>query len=110
MENLLKKQVSPNLVGLLQSLGVAIYCLLIGSFFFFMEKTTLKPGFLGIALMLILLVFSASITGSIVFAYPAYLCLNKKIKESLEILAYTLLYSLIIILLILFAVIFWPQG
>lgn len=58
------------------------------------------PRFLGSLLILVLLVFSAAVTGSIVFGYPAYLALNKRIKEALSILAFTLLYCLIIILAI----------
>lgn len=50
--------------------------------------------------MLTLLVFSAAVSGSIVFGYPAYLTLVKnKIKEALTILAFTLLYTLGIILI-----------
>jgi len=93
------------LVGLVQAVGVAVYCALVGGFFFWMEEIAAKPGFLGIFLMLVLLVFSAAVTGSIVFGYPAYLAWNRKVKEALSVLAYTLTYSLLIILVIIFAVI-----
>jgi hypothetical protein len=44
------------------------------------------------------LVFSAAVTGSIVFGYPAYLFFKeKKVKEPLLILAFTSLYCLIIL-------------
>jgi len=105
MKNILGKPQNPALVGLLQALGVAIYSALIGGFFYFMEVVSAKPGFLGIVLMLIIFVFSAAITGSIVFGYSAYLALNGKIKAALEILAYTLLYCLGIILIITIVVI-----
>jgi len=49
--------------------------------------------------MLTLLVFSAAITGTLVFGYPVYLVLVKnKIKEALTILAFTLLFTFILIL------------
>ena len=105
MKYLLGKSQDPSLVGLLQAIGVTLYSVLIGGFFYFMEQVSADPGFLGIVLMLLLLVFSAAVTGSMVFGYPAYLALNKKIKEALKVLSYTLLYSLGIILIITIAVI-----
>jgi len=99
------KKCSPNLIGLLQSLGVIIYCTLLGGFFWTMGKINPgMPGISGIVLMLFLLVFSAGITGLLVFGYPAYLAINNKIKEALTILTYTFLYSLLIILIVLFFV------
>ena len=105
MRYLLGKSPDPSLVGLSQAIGVTLYSALIGGFFYFMEQVSAGPGFLGIVLMLLLLVFSAAVTGSMVFGYPAYLALNKKIKEALKVLSYTLLYSLGIILIITIAVI-----
>ena len=91
---------APSILGLLQAVGVIIYCAIIASFFFFMAKSQANPGFFGFFLMLLLLVFSAAITGSLVFGYPVYLAVVKnKIKEALEILAFTLLYALTIILI-----------
>ena len=104
MEKLIGKR-EPSIIGLLQAAGVTAYCALVGGFFFLMNEIAAKPGFFGIFLMLVLLVFSAAVTGSLVFGYPAYLALNKKIKESLEVLAYTLLYSLGVILVVILAVI-----
>lgn len=87
-------------VGLMQATGVVLYCGLIALFFYTMTRTTVTPpGFFGFFLMLTLLVFSAAVSGSIVFGYSAYLALVKnKIKEALTILAFTLLYILAIIL------------
>jgi len=100
VEELLEKKYNPSLIGFLQAAGVFIYCGLIAAFFFYMTKTASQPGFFGFFLMLALLVFSAAVTGSLVFGYPSYLALVKnRIKEALTILTYTLLYSLIIILL-----------
>ncbi|OGD91296.1 hypothetical protein A3D07_01385 [Candidatus Curtissbacteria bacterium RIFCSPHIGHO2_02_FULL_42_15] len=89
----------PTTIGLCQSLGVTVYCGLVALLFNFLTKAIPSgPGFFGFFFMLILLVFSAAITGTMVFGYPAYLALVKnKIKEALTILAFTLLYSLVII-------------
>lgn len=95
------KKLNPSTIGFLQALGVVIYCaLVVGILNLFGKIFFAPPGFWGSLLILVLLVFSAAVSGSIVFGYPAYLALNKKIKEALSILAYTLLYSLIIIIII----------
>lgn len=94
------------LIGLLQALGVFSYCGLIGIFFISMEKFGSKqPDFLMIAFMLFLFVISAAVTGSLVFGYPVYLLINKKIKEALQVLVYTLLSAIIIFLAILIFII-----
>jgi hypothetical protein len=101
------KKINPSTIGLLEALGVVIYCSLIATMLNSFEKTFIAPpGILGLILMLVLLVFSAAITGSIVFGYPAYLALHKKFKEALSILAFTAIYFLgmILIILILIAV------
>ncbi len=83
------------LIGFLQSLGVIIYCALVGGFFRLADKFfAAPPGFLGVVLMLVFLVFSVAVSGAIVFGYPAYLALNNRIKEALLLLVYTLLYIL----------------
>ena len=92
----------PATVGLCQALFVTVYCGLIAILFNFLTKAIPEdpPGFFGFFFMLVLLVFSAAVTGSLVFGYPAYLVLAKnKIKEALTILAFTLAFSLAIILL-----------
>lgn len=89
------------LIGLLQAIGVVAYCFLIGGFFWIAkEYLATPPGILGTILMLIILVFSAAATGSIVFGYPAYLTLkHNNIKSALIIFAYTLLYCFIFIII-----------
>lgn len=93
------KKIKPSLIGFLQAFGVIAYCILIALLFNFLSKTALQPpGILGFAAMLVILVFSAAVTGSIVFGYPAYLFFSKgKVKEPLLILAFTMLYCLIIL-------------
>jgi len=92
-------KLNPSTVGFLQALGLILYCALIGKVLWSFGKIlTSFPEFLGIVLMLLLLVFSAAITGSIVFGYAAYLAINKKTKRALSVFTYTLFYSLGIIL------------
>ena len=95
------KKFNPSTVGFLQALGAAAYCaLVVFVILSFGKISAAPPGFLGSLFMLVLLVFSAAVTGSIVFGYPAYLALHKKISEALSILAFTALYLLGIILII----------
>ncbi len=95
----------PSFIGLLQALGIMFYTGLIAGLFRFIERvTTRPPGYMGIVFLLFLLVFSAAITGLIVFGYPAVLTINKRVKEALNVLAYTLMYSLVILVIILLLV------
>ena len=93
------KEIKPSLIGFLQAFGVIAYCVLIALLFNFLGKAALQPpGILGFAAILVILVFSAAVTGSIVFGYPAYLFFSKhEAKEPLLILAFTMLYCLIIL-------------
>jgi len=68
----------PWFIGLMQALGVVIYCILVSGVFLVLGKTnTAPPAFLGVAFMLLFLVFSAAITGALVFGYFA----DKKTEE-----------------------------
>ena len=96
------KKINPSLIGLAQALGLVIYCALIAGLLWFLGNISVEPlGFFGSVLMLMLLVFSAAVTGSIVFGYPTYLVLNNRVKEALSILAFTLLYCLGVIIVVI---------
>lgn len=96
------KRFNPNLIGFLQALGVVVYVALISGVLDILGKSFVQPAaFFTSVAILSLLVFSAAVTGSIVFAYPAYLGLNKRIKEALSVLGFTLLYLLGIIAVIM---------
>lgn len=98
-----------SLIGLLQALGVVVYCVLVGCFFQFMDKSSIEPpGFVGIVLILVLLVISAAITGLLVFGYAAYLAMHEKTKEALTVFAYTILYILGIALVIMTVLLLLP--
>ncbi|MFC1512218.1 hypothetical protein ACFL5H_03375 [Candidatus Latescibacterota bacterium] len=94
------KNPSLSLIGFFQALGLIVYCSFIAGLFW-LADTYLKapPQFLAFFIFLLLFVFSAAVTGSIVFAFPVYLTLNQRISEALTVFFYTLLYCLIIILL-----------
>ncbi len=86
---------SPALIGLGQALAIVIYCSLIGGFFHLGNKIFPQESDFWVSiLILLLLVFSAAVSGVIVFGYPAYLVLKGKIREALSVFAYTLLYCL----------------
>ncbi len=105
MLNFLEKA-SASTVGFLSAAGTVLYCGLIALFFNFMAKSTAKPGFFGLFLMLLLFVFSAAVTGTMVFGFPAYLAVVKnKVKVALITLAFTLLYTLAIIIIAAFLII-----
>ncbi len=88
-------------MGLIAALGTVLYCGLIALFFSLMAKSTAKPGFFGFFLMLLLFVFSAAITGTTVLGFPVYLAVvKKKISEALNVLSFTLLFTLAIILIV----------
>lgn len=96
------KKINPFVIGLLQSSGVVIYCGLVAMLFYLSEKYAIYPqGFWAIVFVLILLVFSAGITGAMVFGYSAYLMIHKKLKRALEVLSFTFLNLIIIVLLLL---------
>lgn len=92
----------------LQALGVLAYCGLVASLMQFLSglfKTL--PGLLGNVFMLILLVFSVAITGSLVFGYPVYLVLNKGFSKGLVALSLNLGFCFLIIVLIFGFLFFW---
>jgi hypothetical protein len=92
----------PSLIGFLQAIGVIGYCVLIALIFNFLGTRNIEPpGIIGFTAMLVILVFSAAATGSIVFGYPAYLFFKEgKIKEPLKVLLFTGIFCLIISVII----------
>ena len=87
-------------IGLIQAIGVTAYTILISVVLMSFERLDFQPpGLFAPALILILLVFSAALTGALVFGYPAFLALQKKTKEAVYIFAYTLLFLLLIFVL-----------
>lgn len=99
------KPISSARAGFLQALGVVVYVSLVGTLMRSLENSSFEPPEqFAIFFVLTLLVFSASITGALVFGYPAYLGLNKKIREALHVFGWTLGF-LFLFLILLFCVI-----
>ncbi len=97
LKNMQKNNLS--LVGFLQAIGVAVYCALISGILYFGDNFVVIdiPIYFRMVLVLMLLVFSAAVTGSLVFGYPIYLALQKETRKALKVLSYTFLYCLGII-------------
>ena len=86
----------PWFAGLLQALGVLIYCVIVSGVFQLLKGTTKQPPeFLIASFMLLFLVFSAATTGALVFGYPVYLAMNKEIKKALWVLLSTLAFCVV---------------
>jgi len=86
--------------GFLFAAGLFFYVMLVATIMshaatVFGDKKTL----LGPVVFLMLFVFSATISGGLVFGYPAWLFLNGKKKESLKQLFYTILFIFIILIM-----------
>lgn len=98
-----------SLISFLQALGLTVYCTLVASLIWSLSKSLVTaPGIAGVIFWLFLLAFSVAICGLIVFGYPGYLVINKKVKDALSILIYTLLYCvgiMAVILVVLFSLI-----
>jgi len=103
----MNKTPHPHTIGFLQALGVVAYCSLIGLLFWALNSRFINsPQFFTMVFILVLLVLSAAVTGSIVFGYAVYLALNKKIKQALFVLAYTITYGFIFFLVGLIILVF----
>ncbi len=78
--------------ALINSLSTSAYITLIGLFFFNIEKINFgeHDTFLAPIFMIMLFVFSAALTSSLMFGQPLFWYLDGKKKESLQLLAYTL--------------------
>jgi hypothetical protein len=100
------RKMHPATVGLLQALGVGVYVVLISAFFHLIERSEITPpgGFGTMIAILLLLVFSAAVTGSLIFGYPTYLIINKGLNRALQVLLYTSLFLLVTIIVALLIV------
>ncbi|MDP2671439.1 MAG: hypothetical protein Q8P13_03195 [bacterium] len=96
IENYLNKT-SPLTLGFLQALGVGLYVGKVAAFMFFLEKNIGEPGYFGVALILTLFVFSAGLTGTLVFGTPAYFALKGNISKAVSTLLATFVSLAILI-------------
>jgi len=87
-------------VGFLQALGIVMYTSFIGSFIRCMEQYASEDGPFMPVFVLTLLVFSAAISGSLIFGYPVYLAIQKDFRQALQVLGYTFLFLLLLLILV----------
>ena len=95
--------------AVINALATAVYVIVIASFLFYAPKffgpdrgdSVLVP-----IVMLLLLVFSAAFTGSLIFGQPVLWYLDGKKEESLSLIIYTLGVFLVITILALLALYF----
>lgn len=85
-------------VALKNALATASYVVLVGLFMYFgaMVKIGRANSFLVPITILLLLVFSASFTGFLIFGKPAQMYIDGKKKEALELLTQTLFFFFVI--------------
>ncbi|NQV13787.1 MAG: hypothetical protein HQ530_05835 [Parcubacteria group bacterium] len=96
------RKLSASPAGFLQAISITAYCVLVSGLFWVLEEFFQQPPqFIAVALMLIIFVFSAAVTGTLFFGYPAYLALHQETKKALAVIAHTMLYSLGIIIITL---------
>lgn len=94
------------IVNALINAGItAVYVMGIASFLFYLEdifgSDLGEKTFLGPAIMLLLLVVSAAVTGLAVFGKPVMWYLDGKKKEALSLFAYTIVFLIIIAFLLI---------
>lgn len=94
--------------ALVNSVGTLLYVILIATFFYFAETLFGQNGeedkvFLIPVVMLLLLILSAAITGSLVFGRPILWYLDGRKKEALSLLLYTFGFIALIIVISLVA-------
>lgn len=93
----------------LNAIGTALYIGAVGSFMYYgsMIKIGKKVNFLAPIAMLLSFVFSATLTGSLIFGKPALLYVDGKKKEALVLLTYNLLIFFAITFLTMVLLIFF---
>ncbi|MFA6917864.1 MAG: hypothetical protein WC285_03455 [Candidatus Gracilibacteria bacterium] len=94
--------------AIINSTATALYIILVASFLFHVEDVKLEePSVLIPIFMLMLFVFSAALTGTLILGKPILLYLEGKKKESVSLLAYTLgIFFLTILLVFAVSVVF----
>ena len=93
--------------ALINAIGTALYVAAVASFMYLAGQGTFgttKTVFIPIA-MLMLFVFSAAFTGTLMFGRPVVWYLDGKKKEALSLLGYTLIIFMIITFVVLFTLI-----
>ena len=92
--------------GFLGGIGQALYCFIVVLFINTLDAAMPKSGnpIFGFLMFLLLFVFSAGISGLIVFGYPVYLAFQKRYVEAL-LTAVTTLVTIMIVFILVFALV-----
>jgi len=88
--------------GFLGGIGQALYCFLVVLFINMLDgamPNSINPMF-GFLMFLLLFVFSAGISGIIIFGYPTYLAFQKRYFEALLTVVTTLVTIMIVFMLV----------
>lgn len=95
------------LAGLLESLYVLVVAVIMMKIGEIMPQ---EDGIFGIGMFLILLVFSAGISGVFVFGLPIHLFLEKRVKDAVKVMTTTFLTLMgVFFITMLFAAIYFTQ-
>lgn len=96
---LMKVKLPLSIIGFFQALGLVLYCAAVG-FLMISGEVWFGPmvGILGFVLFLLLFVVSALISAGIVLGYPAWLFLQKRISQAIDLVIWTVFWLLAILL------------
>jgi hypothetical protein len=84
----------------IDAIGTAVYVVLVASFLYFLQGNVPKINTVLVPIaMLLLFVFSAALTGFLVFGRPVMLYLDGKKREAILLIGYTLSILLVMVLL-----------
>lgn len=92
--------------GFLGGIGQALYCFVVVLFITTLDSAMPRTGnpVFGMLMFLLLFVFSAGVSGIMVFGYPAYLASQKRYVEAL-LTAVTTLVTIMLTFILVFALI-----
>jgi hypothetical protein len=103
------KKSSREFIAFFQATGVVVYLGLLALFFAFVvpSLSVTAPFYVSIA-MLLLFIISAVVTSSLVLGRSAILFWNKKYRESILLLGWTIIWSIIYFILLI-AILIWLE-
>jgi len=88
--------------ALIDSIGTAVYVIVVASFMYYIQlnMSETKDNIFAPIAMLLLFVFSAALTGILVFGKPFMLYLDGKKKDAMSLIAWTLGFLFVIIMIV----------
>ena len=96
--------------ALIDTIGTTAYIILVVSFIFSLQVLAPNEDIIIIPIaMLLLFVFSAALTGTLVFGKPVMWYLDGKKKEAISLISYTLGFLFIIIIIVFALLVIYLQ-